>query len=76
MAKKRTRKQKEHAQNTRVNSQLAYKFNKSYNLESQKINANLSEKNNDLGSIKKELFKSLSIASLILIALMVLYWVS
>ena len=76
MSKKRTRKQKEHAQNTRVNSQLGYKFNKPYNLEPKNVNANISEKTHDLGSIKKELFKSLTVATLILIALMVLYWVS
>ena len=76
MSKKRTRKQKEHAQNTRVNSQLGYKFKESYNLEAKKIKANISDRIDNLGSIKKELFKSLGVATLIVISLMVLYWVS
>lgn len=76
MAKKRTRKQKEHAQTTRVNSQLGYKFNKPYNLEAKNDIANISAETTNLGSIKKELFKSLFLAILILIGLTVVYWVS
>ena len=76
MSKKRTRKQKKHAQDARVNSQLAYKFNKPYNLQVKKTNANFSDEYNNLGSIKKELFRSLFLAILILLALMVVYWVS
>ncbi|HCR35473.1 hypothetical protein A2130_01445 [Candidatus Woesebacteria bacterium GWC2_33_12] len=76
MTKKRTRKQKEHAQITRVNSQLGYKFNESYNFEAKNEMANLSARKEDLGSVKKELYKSLGIAILILISLMVLYWFS
>ena len=76
MTKKRTRKQKEHAQITRVNSQLGYKFNESYNFDAKNEMANLSARKEDLGSVKKELYKSLGIAILILISLMVLYWFS
>jgi hypothetical protein len=76
MSKKRTRKQKEHAQKERVNSQIDYKFNTTYNFEAKEKKAILSEKNNNLGSIKKELFKSLGVALLILISLVVLYWFS
>ena len=76
MSKKRTRKQKEHAQITRVNTQLGYKFSGSYNFEAKNEMANLSTRKEDLGSVKKELYKSLGIAMLILISLMVLYWFS
>lgn len=76
MTKKRTRKRKEHAQIIRVNSQLDYQFNKTYNVEAKKEIANISEETTNLGSIKKELFKSLFIAILILSGLMVVYWVS
>lgn len=76
MAKKRTRKQKEHAQFTRVNSQIGYEFTPTYNSEAKNKKTNLSAENNNLGSIKKELFKSLFLAILILTGLMVLYWVS
>lgn len=76
MAKKRTRKQKEKATATHVNSQLNYEFNESYNLSSKRENVVNTVKNNNLGSIKKELYKSLFVASLILISLLVIYWVS
>jgi hypothetical protein len=72
---KRTKSQKIKASERRVNSQLAYKFEGSYNLASEKKVAYITEKNAHLASIKKELFKSLIIASLILISLMVIYWV-
>ena len=76
MSKKRTRKQKERAQKVRVNSQIEYQFTTAYNSEAKDKRANLSAENNYLGSIKKELFKSLGVAILILISLLVLYWVS
>ena len=76
MSKKRTRRQKEHAQEVRVNSQIGYEFTTTYNLEAKKKNANLSVENNNLGSTKKELLKSLGVAMLILISLMVIYWFS
>lgn len=76
MAKKRTRKQKEEASNKRVNSQLSYKFNKPYNFEAKNQLANHSDKSNNLASVKKELLKSIFVAILILISLMVIYWVS
>jgi hypothetical protein len=72
---KRTKKQKIKAAASHVNSQLAYKFDKSYNLNSKKEMVVSTEKKDSLGSIKKELLKSLIIASLILISLMVIYWV-
>lgn len=73
---KRTKKQKIKAAARHVNSQLAYRFNKTYNLDSKKELAVSTEEKGNLGSIKKELFKSLIIASLILISLIVVYWVS
>jgi len=76
MSKKRTRRQKEHAQEVRVNSQIGYEFTTTYNLEAKEKKANLSVENNNLGSIKKELLKSLGVAMLILISLMVIYWFS
>ena len=76
MAKKRTRKQKEKAMATHVNSQLKYEFKESYNLSSKNESAVNTDKNNNLGSIKKELYKSLFISILILTALLVIYWVS
>lgn len=76
MTKKRTRKQKEHAQITRVNTQLGYKFSGSYNFEAKNEMANLSARKKDLGSVRKELYKSLGVATMILISLIVLYWFS
>lgn len=72
---KRTKKQKIKAATRHVNSQLAYKFDKTYNLSSKKEMVVSTEEKSNLGSIKKELFKSLIIASLILISLIVIYWV-
>ncbi|KKP47747.1 MAG: hypothetical protein UR38_C0003G0152 [Candidatus Woesebacteria bacterium GW2011_GWA2_33_28] len=63
MSKKRTRKQKEHAQITRVNTQLGYKFSGSYNFEAKNEMANLSARKKDLGSVRKELYKSLGVAT-------------
>lgn len=73
---KRTKKQKIKAHAQHVNSQLAYEFKGTYNLRSKNENANITDNNNNLGSIKKELYKSLFVAVLILVALLVIYWVS
>jgi len=76
MTKKRTKKQKIKASARHVNSQLAYEFKGTYNLKAKKESAESTEKYNHLGSIKKELYKSLFVAVLILISLVVIYWVS
>lgn len=73
---KRTKKQKIKAQARRVNTQLAYKFEATHSFEPKNNSADIKDKSNSLASIKKELFKSLIIASLILISLVVIYWVS
>lgn len=73
---KRTKKQKIKANNRHVNSQLAYKFEGTYNSSSKMESAETTEKYKYLGSIKKELYKSLFVAFLILIALAVVYWFS
>jgi len=70
----RTKKQKIKASASRVNSQLTYQFNKSYNQNAQKNDVVNTDKSASLASIKKELLKSLTIASLILISLLVIYW--
>lgn len=76
MAKKRTKRQKISAVSRHVNSQLNYTFNKSYNQNVKKNNTDITDNSKDLASIKKELYKSLFIAALILISLMVVYWFS
>ena len=76
MAKNRTKKQKIKANSRHVNTQLIYNFDKSYNQKPKNDVSVYTDKNNDLGSIKKELLKSLTIASLILISLVVVYWFS
>ncbi len=73
---KRTKKQKVKASLRRVNSQLTYKFEESYNLKPKNESAQTTARYQNLGSIKKELLRSLIVASLILISLMVIYWVS
>ncbi|MFZ3301862.1 MAG: hypothetical protein WA152_04075 [Microgenomates group bacterium] len=73
---KRTKKQKTKANDRRVNSQLAYKFEGTYNSSPKNESAETTEKYNRLASIKKELYKSLFVAFLILISLVVIYWVS
>lgn len=73
---KRTKKQKIKTASRHVNSQLAYRLNESYNLNSKKEMVVSTEEKGNLGSIKKELYKSLIVASLILISLIVIYWVS
>ena len=73
---KRTKKQKIKAHNRHVNSQLAYEFNETYNLRSKMESAETTDKYKSLGSIKKELYKSLFVAILILISLIEIYWFS
>jgi hypothetical protein len=73
---KRTKNQKIKANKARVNSQLNYTFSKSYNLASKNESAEIMENNTHLASIKKELYKSLFVASLIVISLLVIYWFS
>ena len=76
MSKKRTRKDKIKADTKRVNSQFEYKFSGTYNNQVKNESAVLSEKSSNLASIKKELLKSLIIATLITTSLLVLYWFS
>lgn len=76
MAIKRTKRQKIKTAARRVNTQLTYNFDKSYNQISKKDVSVYTDKINDLGTIKKELYKSLIIATLILISLVVVYWFS
>lgn len=73
---KRTKKQKIKAHERHVNSQLNYKFEGTYNSSVKNESAEITEKYNRLASIKKELYKSLFVAVLILISLVVIYWVS
>lgn len=73
---KRTKKQKIKAHNRHVNSQLTYEFNGTYNSSLKMENTETTEKNDRLASTKKELYKSLFVAILILISLVVVYWVS
>ncbi len=73
---KRTKQQKIKAKIRRVNSQLEYRFPESYNLGSKKESVKSTDNSKYLGSIKKELYKSLFISILILTALLVIYWVS
>lgn len=73
---KRTKKQKVKANLKHVNSQLDYKFSGTYNLNSKNESAKITDDSKNLGSIKRELFRSLFVAILILISLVVIYWVS
>ncbi len=73
---KRTRKQKIKAADRHVNSQLTYKFKESYNLSSKNKSVNYMVNSEDLASTKKELYRSLITAILILTSLLVIYWVS
>jgi hypothetical protein len=76
MAKKRTKKQKLMAESRHVNTQLVYSFKGLFNKKSKIKNASITENYEGLGSIKKDLFKSLIIAFLILISLTVIYLLS
>ncbi len=73
---KRTKKQKIKANQARVNSQLEYKFTKTYNLNSKNEELKITDNSSTLASIKKELYKSLFVALLILSSLVVIYWFS
>lgn len=76
MPKKRTKKQKIKASMKPVNTHLSYTFNPSSNTISESKKAVNLVKSEDLGSIKKDLFKSLFVSILILVSLVVIYWVS
>lgn len=76
MAKKRTRKQKQVATLRHVNTQFVYSFKDASGKKSKVKNASITENSEDLGSIKKDLFKSLIISFLILVSLVVVYWFS
>ena len=76
MAKKRTKKQKILAKSRHVNTQLVYEFHGTSHTKINDKNANTTDNSYNLGSIKKDLFKSLIIALLILISLVVIYWFS
>lgn len=73
---KRTKKQKMAAKLRHVNTQFKYNFNKPYNQIVKKDNANISAEFDELASIKNNLIKSLTVAILILISLVVVYWFS
>lgn len=73
---KRTKKQKMAAKLRHVNTQFIYNFNKTYNQADKKNNTKISAESSNLGSIKNNLIKSLTVAILILISLVVVYWFS
>lgn len=76
MAKKRTKKQKIRVSNKPVNSHLAYSFN-SLDIKSGHLKKTMkSAKYSNLGSIKKEIGKSIFVAILIVASLVVVYWFS
>ena len=76
MAKKRTRKQKQTANLRHVNTQFVYSFEGVSGTKPKSKNASITENSNSLGSIKKDLVKSLVIAVLILISLAMVYLLS
>lgn len=76
MAKKRTKKQKQAANFRHVNTQLIYSFKGAYNTKSKIKNAGITENFEGLASIKKDLYKSLIIAILILTSLTMVYLLS
>lgn len=76
MAKKRTKKQKQMANLRHVNTQFVYTYKGTNKKKLKDNNASITENFEDLGSIKKDLFKSLIIATLILISLTVIYLLS
>jgi len=73
---KRTKKQKMTAKLRHVNTQFTYSFDKPHNQVIKKNNTNISAEFSNLGSIKNNLIKSLTVAVLILISLVVVYWFS
>lgn len=76
MAKKRTKKQKIRTRNKPVNSHLTFSFNNLNTKSSDSKKTLKSAKSDNLGSIKKDLTKSLFVAILIIISLVVVYWFS
>lgn len=76
MAKKRTRRQKEAASRRLVNSQFAFTFEPKIKGIPKKEKSIDTAKLVQIASIKKDLLKSLIVAFLILISLVVLYWFS
>ncbi|KKQ77033.1 MAG: hypothetical protein UT00_C0023G0007 [Parcubacteria group bacterium GW2011_GWA1_38_7] len=76
MAKKRTRKQKQAAEVRHVNSQFQIKFEPGSAVLPKVKKSIDTAQTPETASIKKELLRSLTIASLILISLVVLYWFS
>lgn len=76
MAKKRTKKQKIKASLKPVNTHFEIKFkNPIVNKHSDNKIENMAQKQ-IIASIKHDLYKSLFIATLIVLALLVIYWVS
>jgi hypothetical protein len=73
---KRTKKQKMAAKLRHVNTQFIYNFDKPYTTGCKKNNTRISAEFSYLGSIKNNLIKSLTVAVLILISLVVVYWFS
>lgn len=73
---KRTKKEKIKAEARRVNTQLKFKIDKTYNQTPKNNESVYTDKNASLGSIKNELYKSLIVAILILTSLVVVYWFS
>lgn len=74
--KRRTKAQKIEASSRHVNTQLVYTFESQNNYQSKKERANNSENLAKLASIKKDLYKSLILALLILLSLTVIYLLS
>lgn len=73
---KRTKNEKIKAEARRVNTQLKFKIGKAYNQTNKNNESVYTDENASLGSIKNELYKSLIVAILILISLVVVYWFS
>jgi len=70
------KKEKIKAEARRVNTQLKFKIDKTYNQTHENNEPVYTDKNASLGSIKNELYKSLIVATLILTSLVVVYWFS
>jgi type III secretory pathway component EscU len=76
MAKKRTRKQKVQASVKAVNSQFVMTFEANNKVEPKLKKTIVTANNAQIASVRNELLKSLTIAVLIVISLVVLYWFS
>jgi len=77
MSKKRRTKAKKIASQARaVKGQFQFSFKAGSVKTNSKKKSEISERSDDLASIKKDLIKSLIIASLITGSILVLYWVS